>query len=404
MMSVAPAPPQPSEPLPDAPIGGEDLLGVRIAAALIDLALLTALFAVLAALIGESTLEERAFSFSLGGAGFALYLALVLVYYLVFELTVGQTVGKLLLGLRVVRTDGSRPPVTAIIVRTLLRVVDWLPALYLVGFIVMLATGARRQRLGDLAARTSLARARPIPHRGLAAATVAVVVVVLAGVSFYLASGENKATDPFAEPANGQEAVREGAVLLRDDFSDPTSGWETAELAEGELGYVDGAYRILVQQAGRQAWADRRGDARVQALRLEFETTQLSGTGGDLVGARCYTDVDSNTGYMVGIAPVDQGYAVVKFERDDFSLLESSGEAVASINRLRQENQLRIECVAQPDGSIVVTLAVNGRALVRAEDDTGAPEFDAVGLFVDTTNGGAEALFDDLVVTEVLPT
>jgi hypothetical protein len=69
---------------------------------------------------------------------------------------------------------------------------------------------------------------------------------------------------------------------------------------------------------------------------------------------------------------------------------------------LREENQLRVECVASADGPTVLTLAVNGQALVRAEDETGGREFDGVGLFVDTTGGGAEALFDDLAVTELV--
>src|SRR4029434_649943 len=71
----------------------------------------------------------------------------------------GQTVGKLLTGVRVVRADGDRPPVGAVAIRTVVRLVDWLPLLYLVGFLTMLATGARRQRLGNLAARTGIARA-----------------------------------------------------------------------------------------------------------------------------------------------------------------------------------------------------------------------------------------------------
>lgn len=37
------------------------------------------------------------------------------------------------------------------------------------------------------------------------------------------------------------------------------------------------------------------------------------------------------------------------------------------------------------------------------EDHFGGREFDGVGLFVDTTAGGAEALFDDLVLTELVP-
>jgi uncharacterized RDD family membrane protein YckC len=39
-------------------------------------------------------------------------------------------------------------------VRNLVRFIDWLPALYLIGFISAFATGPRRQRLGDLAAKT----------------------------------------------------------------------------------------------------------------------------------------------------------------------------------------------------------------------------------------------------------
>lgn len=68
------------------------------------------MFAVLAATIGESTVDGSEVSFELTGAEAALYLALVLLYYFALEVAIGQTVGKLLLGVRVVRTDGSRPP------------------------------------------------------------------------------------------------------------------------------------------------------------------------------------------------------------------------------------------------------------------------------------------------------
>lgn len=62
------------------------------------------------------------------------------------------------LGLRVEAVDGGRPSGQAIGLRTVLRLVDGLPFLYLVGFIAMLATGSRRQRLGDLAANTRVTR------------------------------------------------------------------------------------------------------------------------------------------------------------------------------------------------------------------------------------------------------
>jgi uncharacterized RDD family membrane protein YckC len=65
----------------------------------------------------------------------------------------GQTVGKRVLGLRVVDVNGLRLQPSQIIIRNLLRAVDSLPLFYLVGGIVCLAT-RNGQRLGDLAANT----------------------------------------------------------------------------------------------------------------------------------------------------------------------------------------------------------------------------------------------------------
>jgi uncharacterized RDD family membrane protein YckC len=394
-----------TEPPSAAPSGQEDLLGTRVGAALIDLALLVAVFAVLAATIGESTVGEGGFSFDLYGIEAALYFAIVLLYYFVLEAAIGQTVGKLLLGLRVVGTDGSRPSLVAIAVRTLLRVVDWLPFLYLIGFIAMLATGSRRQRLGDLAARTSLARAQPMAHRSPAAAAVGLVVLVLLGLSVYRATGDDEVAGPKAETTATVETLpfKEGRILVQDDFSDPTSGWDVDVFKEGETVYGEGAYRILVKDERLQMWSNIVLEPRREALRLNVEATQLAGAAGDLVGVRCYTDVDSNTGYILGISSAERGGAVASFQGGDYRLLESSGEAVDAVSSLREENQLRVECVASPDGPTVLTLAVNGEFIVRAEDETGRRNFDAIGLFVDTTEGGAEALFDDIVVTELVP-
>ncbi|WP_224362079.1 RDD family protein [Hyalangium versicolor] len=69
----------------------------------------------------------------------------------------GQTPGKRLLGIRVVRMDGSPVGVYESAVRNLLRAVDFLPVLYAVGSISMLFTRQHR-RLGDLLAGTLLVR------------------------------------------------------------------------------------------------------------------------------------------------------------------------------------------------------------------------------------------------------
>ena len=87
-----------------------------------------------------------------------LMVAWALYYYFALESGDGQTVGKKLMKLRVVRADGTPVGMREVAVRTVLRVVDGL-FVYLVGLIVMLVTGERRQRLGDLAAGTVVADA-----------------------------------------------------------------------------------------------------------------------------------------------------------------------------------------------------------------------------------------------------
>jgi len=178
----------PSTPPPGPAPGPEDLLGLRIAAALIDLALLAGILAILAAAVGQADLSGGNFSVDLTGTWAVVFLALALGYYFVLEAWAGQTVGKRLLGLRVLSAGGARPSVRAVAGRTLLRIVDWLPALYLAGFITMLATGTRRQRVRDLAARTAVARAAPVRHRGLALVPLAVVLLAAAGLLAYRAT------------------------------------------------------------------------------------------------------------------------------------------------------------------------------------------------------------------------
>jgi uncharacterized RDD family membrane protein YckC len=78
----------------------------------------------------------------------------------------GQTIGKRLLRLRVVDAEGLRLQPAQIVVRNLLRAVDALPGLYLVGGIVSVLS-RRDQRLGDLAAGTVVIRSPRIDQPDL---------------------------------------------------------------------------------------------------------------------------------------------------------------------------------------------------------------------------------------------
>jgi uncharacterized RDD family membrane protein YckC len=136
------------------PVSGSKLDNRRVIAALIDLVVVGAGGAVIlaaAGLLGESPSEIGA-PLVLVMLGWALY------YYFACESGSGQTLGKRVMNIRVLGTDGQPAGMREIALRTVLRVID-MQFLYLVGLIVMMATGERRGRLGDLAGGTMIVSA-----------------------------------------------------------------------------------------------------------------------------------------------------------------------------------------------------------------------------------------------------
>jgi uncharacterized RDD family membrane protein YckC len=91
----------------------------------------------------------------------ALAFALTWGFYVAFEvLWSGQTPGKRLLGLRVIREGGRPLDASAAVIRNLIRAVDLLPFAYGLGVLTMVADRHAR-RLGDLAAGTLVVREGP---------------------------------------------------------------------------------------------------------------------------------------------------------------------------------------------------------------------------------------------------
>jgi uncharacterized RDD family membrane protein YckC len=78
-------------------------------------------------------------------------------YFAVPEALFGATPGKFWAGLRVVTVDGSPLSIGSVITRNVIRLVDYLPVLYLVGGVLVLLT-TNSQRLGDRAAGTTVVR------------------------------------------------------------------------------------------------------------------------------------------------------------------------------------------------------------------------------------------------------
>lgn len=78
------------------------------------------------------------------------------VYSLVMELLTRRTVGKVLTGTRLLSESGRPPSISQTTLRNLSRILEMLPPLWILGFLVVLSRN--RQRVGDIFARTIVTR------------------------------------------------------------------------------------------------------------------------------------------------------------------------------------------------------------------------------------------------------
>jgi uncharacterized RDD family membrane protein YckC len=155
-------------------------IGSRFIAALLDtlLILVAEVLLTLGVVVFGGPLSNLGFSPSILTAIYMLLAFFILFgYYLVFEmLWNGQSPGKRAAGLRVVREGGRPVTFLASAIRNLVRLVDFLPTLYVAG-VVSMFIDSRSRRLGDLAAGTLVVKERRgITLESLAAPAPAAVV------------------------------------------------------------------------------------------------------------------------------------------------------------------------------------------------------------------------------------
>jgi uncharacterized RDD family membrane protein YckC len=133
--------------------------GSRFVAQLIDLIVLTVVVVLLIVAAG-------ALSNVTGQGPVAALLAVLLSFVFIVgyfwtleAVWSGRTLGKRVMGLRVVGDQGEPVTFTAASIRNLIRIVDFLPVFYGLGLVVLFING-RGKRLGDLAAGTTVVRDR----------------------------------------------------------------------------------------------------------------------------------------------------------------------------------------------------------------------------------------------------
>ena len=82
-----------------------------------------------------------------------VFLFVIFTYFILMEAYIGWTVGKKVLGMRVIDEAGNKIGILKSITRNMLRLVDGLPALNILG-IILIVLSPRGQRFGDRIAKT----------------------------------------------------------------------------------------------------------------------------------------------------------------------------------------------------------------------------------------------------------
>ncbi len=139
-------------------------LGSRAVALIVDTTILGIVIWVIALPFGATAL----FSMSdfnhppLSGAAVlaisAIGIIIWLLYFTYFEGTSGQTLGKRVMSIKVTKESGESLTFVDALIRTLCRIIDMLPTLYIIGIILILVT-EKNQRIGDLAVHTIVVKA-----------------------------------------------------------------------------------------------------------------------------------------------------------------------------------------------------------------------------------------------------
>jgi hypothetical protein len=217
------------------------------------------------------------------GLGFALSVALVaicLLYFFVCEALWGQTLGKRLLGLRVLMRDGEPATAKAVGLRTSTRIVEDGP----IGLAVFLASGKRRGRLGDMLGDTIVARPAPgLPRAGFSPLLIAVpagiavaAIAVVLGFSGHFARQDylhavdktcaRNTAAAAATPARGiDEIVARTAADHRKLAAVKTPG--SARKLRAEILALDASVTRAVEVAGRGGQPSQADIAAIRSAR-----------------------------------------------------------------------------------------------------------------------------------------
>lgn len=182
-----------------------------------------------------------------------------------------------------------------------------------------------------------------------------------------------------------------GKLLLREDFSDPGSGWNRVTAERGQSDYADGAYRIFVDEQNVDIWSlagHEYGD-----VILDVDAYKVGGERDNRFGLICRAVAPDS--FYVFVVSSDGYYGIGKVKGQEYRLIGMDAlQPSDAIHVGSALNALRAECIDDR-----LTLYVNGVKLAEVQDSEYV--FGDVGLIAGAYDSpGTDIRFDNFVVTQ----
>jgi hypothetical protein len=181
-------------------------------------------------------------------------------------------------------------------------------------------------------------------------------------------------------------------VLFFDDFTDPSSGWDTVDTTDYYSNYYENSYRMIVNTDMSDSWANP-GNNVFQDVHIEVDATKNDGPDDNDFGLICRYQNESEFYYAV--ISSDGYYGILKTTSDSTSHL--GFDELQPSNAIYQgatTNHIRFDCVGD-----VLTLYVNGQLIDQQTDSSYISG--NVGLIAGTYDvPGTDILFDNYTVIQ----
>lgn len=190
---------------------------------------------------------------------------------------------------------------------------------------------------------------------------------------------------------NSSNTTKDSSILFEDDFSKTASGWDHFNQTEGITDYTDGVYRIYVNAAQVDYWANP-GLNFTDAI-VSVEATKVAGPDDNDFGVICRYKDQSN--FYFFLASSDGFYAIGRMIEGSQELLgEEQLLPTDAIVKGNSTNTIEAACVGNQ-----LSLTINGQKISTVEDSSFS-EGD-VGLIAGTYDTlGTDIHFDNFKVTK----